>query len=31
MAQLPRTLRNFSLFVDGTGYAGKVTEMTLPP
>ncbi|MBB78348.1 MAG: phage major tail tube protein [Crocinitomicaceae bacterium] len=27
---LPRTLRNFSLFVDGTGYAGKVTEMTLP-
>lgn len=30
MAQLPRTLRNFSLFVDGTGYAGKVTEMTLP-
>jgi|TARA_B100001741_G_scaffold68893_2_gene55024 P2 family phage contractile tail tube protein len=27
---LPRTLRNFSLFVDGTGYAGKVTELTLP-
>ena len=27
---LPRTLRNFSLFIDGTGYAGRVTELTLP-
>ena len=27
---LPRTLRNFSLFIDGEGYAGKVTELTLP-
>ena len=27
---LPKTLRNFSLFVDGTGYAGRVTELTLP-
>ncbi len=27
---LPRTLRNFSLFIDGGGYAGRVTEMTLP-
>ena len=28
--QLPKTLRNFSLYVDSVGYAGKVTEMTLP-
>lgn len=27
---LPRTLRNFSLFVDGRGYAGRVTEMNTP-
>lgn len=27
---LPRTLKNFSLFVDGIGYAGRVTEMTPP-
>lgn len=27
---LPRTLKNFSLFVDGRGYAGKVDELTLP-
>lgn len=27
---LPRTLRNFSLFVNLVGYAGKVTEVTLP-
>jgi len=27
---LPRTLRNFSLFVDGRGYAGRVSEFTPP-
>lgn len=27
---LPRTLRNFSLFLDGVGFAGRVTELTLP-
>lgn len=27
---LPRTLRNFSLFVDGRGYAGRVTELNAP-
>lgn len=27
---LPRTLRNFSLFIDGQGYAGRITELTLP-
>ena len=27
---LPRTLRNFSLFVEGEGYAGRCTEITLP-
>ena len=27
---LPRTLRNFSMFLDGVGFAGKVTELTLP-
>jgi len=27
---LPRTLRNFSLFIDGQGFAGRVTECTLP-
>jgi len=27
---LPRILKNFSLFVDGRGYAGKVDELTLP-
>ena len=27
---LPRTLRNFSMFIDGTGFAGRVTELTLP-
>ena len=30
MATLPRTLRNFSLFIDNQGYAGRVTELTLP-
>lgn len=27
---LPKTLRNFSLYVDGRGYAGRVTELTPP-
>lgn len=27
---LPRVLRNFTLIVDGTGYAGKVTELVTP-
>ena len=27
---LPQVLRNFSLFVDGRGYAGLVEEITLP-
>lgn len=27
---LPSILRNFNLFVDGQGYAGKVDELTLP-
>lgn len=27
---LPRTLRNFSLFVEGIGYGGRCTELTLP-
>lgn len=27
---LPRTLRNFSLFLDGVGFAGRVTELSLP-
>ena len=27
---LPRTLRNFSMFLDGVGFAGRVTELTLP-
>lgn len=27
---LPKILRNFSLYVDGIGYAGKVTEATPP-
>ncbi len=30
MAQMPRVLKNFSLIVDGRGYAGRVTELTLP-
>lgn len=28
--ELPKTLRNFSIYIDTLGYAGKVTEMTLP-
>ncbi len=27
---LPRTLKNFTLQVDGRGYAGRITELTLP-
>lgn len=27
---LPRTLRNFSFFIDGNGYAGRIRELTLP-
>ena len=27
---IPRKLKNFSVFVDGRGYAGKVDEITLP-
>ena len=27
---LPRILKNFNLFVDGRGYAGRVDEITLP-
>lgn len=27
---LPRVLKNFNLFIDGTGYAGRVQEVTLP-
>lgn len=27
---LPKTLRNFSLYVDGIGYAGRVSEANLP-
>lgn len=26
----PRTIRNFSAFLDGIGYFGKITEATLP-
>jgi len=27
---IPKTLKNFNLFVDGRGYAGRVEELTLP-
>ncbi len=27
---LPKILRNFNVFVDGRGYAGKIEEITLP-
>lgn len=27
---LPKTLKNFNLFVEGQGYAGRVEELTLP-
>jgi P2 family phage contractile tail tube protein len=27
---LPRTLRNYSLFMDGVGFAGRITELTPP-
>jgi len=30
MAQIPRVLKNFSLFVDGRGLAGSVSTLTLP-
>lgn len=30
MAQIPRVLKNFSLFVDGRGLAGTVSSLTLP-
>lgn len=30
MMQYPRTIRNFSSFVDGVSYAGRVTEGKLP-
>lgn len=30
MAQIPRVLKNFSLFVDGRGLAGTVSTLTLP-
>jgi hypothetical protein len=29
-ATLPKVLRNFSLFIDGTTYAGRISELTLP-
>ena len=28
--QLPRVLKNMNLIIDGTGYAGRVDEITLP-
>lgn len=30
MAQIPRVLKNFSLFVDGRGLAGTIQTLTLP-
>ena len=30
MAQIPRVLKNFSLFVDGRGLAGLIDTLTLP-
>jgi P2 family phage contractile tail tube protein len=30
MAQIPRILKNFSLFVDGRGLAGTIETLTLP-
>jgi uncharacterized protein len=30
MAVIPRVLKNFNLYVDGRGYAGRVSELTLP-
>ena len=30
MAMMPRVLKNFSLIVDGRGYAGRVAELTTP-
>ncbi|MDE1170934.1 MAG: phage major tail tube protein [Verrucomicrobium sp.] len=31
MATANRILKNFSLFIDGKGYAGNIDELTLPP
>lgn len=30
MADIPKVIKNFNLFADGRGYAGKVDEVTLP-
>jgi P2 family phage contractile tail tube protein len=30
MIQYPRTIRNFGAFIDGTSYAGRVTEGKMP-
>ena len=30
MIQLPRILKNMNLFIDGTGYAGRIDELNLP-
>lgn len=30
MATIPRVLKNFSMFVDGRGYAGRIAELNLP-
>jgi P2 family phage contractile tail tube protein len=27
---IPKILKNFNLYVDGRGYAGRVEEITLP-
>ena len=27
---IPKILKNFNLFIDGRGYAGRVEEVTLP-
>jgi P2 family phage contractile tail tube protein len=27
---LPQILKNFNLYVDGRGYAGRIEELTLP-
>jgi P2 family phage contractile tail tube protein len=30
MADIPKVIKNFNVFVDGRGFAGKVDEITLP-
>lgn len=30
MAQLPKTVRDFTAFIDGTGLAGRIKQATLP-